>query len=162
MFWQSAQDWLNQQSERDQKIIKIAAAFILLLLIYSFLFQPLTSGRSSLREQVQRAQQDLDFIKEGAAQLQQTHTQSGTSNLSSSQIVNATARKNSINVTRISPNRDNTQLVISIDEVEFTNLLKWANELQSQGLALDSLNINQGDHSGFIKASITVSQATAP
>ncbi len=158
MFWQPVLDWLNQQSERDQKIIKIGSLLLSIFLFYSLIITPLTDGRESLKKQVAAAKRNLDYIKQGAAQIKFQGNSGSKGSRSGNQIVNTTARKNNINVTRISPNRDNTQLVLTIDEVEFSHLIRWVNDLQVQGIALITMNINQSGRMGYIKASLTVSQ----
>ncbi len=162
MFWQSAIDWFTQQSERDQKILKFGSLSLLVIVFYLLILQPLTQGRVQLRKQVETAQQDLIYIKQGAARIANSGSaSSGTNAQSTNQVVNSTARKHGITVTRMSPKKDNTQLGLWLDEVEFSKLLTWVDEIQNKGLSIESIDINQSSNLGLVKATLTVSRGSA-
>lgn len=153
-------DWYHQQTQRDQQVLKYGLIAVLLGFFYFAIFNPLYEGRSQLLKRVTAAETDLNFLKEGAASFKKNSSSSSTtSRLPASQIASSSARKFSVSLARIAPKRDN-QTSLTIDEVKFNDLISWLNDMQKQGLSIESIDINKMDRIGFVKASITVSGGT--
>jgi general secretion pathway protein M len=150
-------DWYNQQTQRDQLVLKIGLSTVVLGIFYFAIFSPLYNGRNNLQKQITTAEENLVFLKEGAISFKQSSASgTSTSRLPASQIASSSARKFSVSLARIAPKRDN-QTSLTIDEVKFNDLVSWLNDIQSKGLSVVSIDINKMEREGFVKASITVS-----
>jgi type II secretory pathway component PulM len=149
-------DWFHQQTPKDQQVVKIGVAVVILGILYFALLNPLFEGRKKLSAEIQTAEKNLQFLKQSAAILRAPTTGSNNTRHSASKIASDSAKKFSVNLARIAPKRNN-QTSLTIDNTQFNQLISWLGEIQKLGLAVETIDINKVDQSGYVKASITVS-----
>ncbi len=150
-------DWFHQQTSRDQQVLKIGAVAVIIAIVYFAFLGPFIEGRSTLQDKVATAEKELLYLKQSAASFtNNTGPSAASSRLSASQIATSSARKFSVSLARVAPKRNN-QTSLTIDQVKFNNLLSWLDDIQKQGLIVDTIDINKVENVGFVKATITVS-----
>ncbi len=150
-------EWFHQQTPKDQQILKIGGVAVIIGIIYFAIINPLYQGKNKALKDVVIAEKNLQFLKQSAASLTtKISVNSRNSRLSASQIASSTARKHSVNLARIAPKRNN-QTSLTIDNTQFNHLMSWIGDIQKQGLAIETIDINKVEQVGFVKATITVS-----
>ena len=145
-------EWWQQLQLREQQLVMGMSIFVGLLLFYTVIWQPLNEGLTQAESKLARQEQLLTWVSEGSVQYIQAR-QRGASKGSSgslSSIVNKTAARNEIKVSRMQPQGDNVQ--IWIDDVSFKTLLKWLQFLATnEGLIVKNIDLLRGEKSGTVQ-----------
>jgi len=150
-------DWYQQQTIRDQKVLKIGVAVVFFGLFYFILIKPLQHQRSQMAQRIIKAESDLNWMKNKSSLFSGTNSQSPqSSKIAANIIVTRAAKKYSLKLTRIQP-KNNQQYGLWLEQVSFDNLLLWIQDIQMQGVQVTSMDINKTDSIGYVKATLTVS-----
>jgi general secretion pathway protein M len=143
--------WWQQLNTREQRLVIAMASVIGVFLLYSFIWQPLNENLAKAEKKLLRQQALLEWVGENTARYQQSAKNgSSRSNGSISSIVNRTAKRNTIVITRIQPQGDDLQ--VWIDEVSFSQLLLWLEQLATQEqLQVKAIDLTRGDKTGAVR-----------
>jgi general secretion pathway protein M len=144
--------WFEQQSERDQFLLKVMCVVIAFGAVYWLIWQPVNQA---VTDQAKRLQQQ-ESLATWVAQ-QQRKVRSLPANDSASrelegnlvQVVNQTASQRQITLTRIQPRGEEVQ--IFIDEVEFNQLMSWLALIEERGAQILQIDVTEGNAPGMVK-----------
>lgn len=143
--------WL-QLNLREQRLVIAMASVVLVFILYSMIWAPLNDNIDAVTKKVERRQELLTWIQKSTT-IYKNAVGSGASNnrnTSLSSLVNKTASRNNIAITRMQPQGENIQ--VWIDEVPFDNLLKWLEQLSTkEGLKVKSIDITNAEQTGVVK-----------
>ena len=143
--------WWQQLHSREQHLVMAMAGVIGIFIFYSLVWQPLTQGVSQAEKKLQRQQILLEWVNENTTRYQQSAKNSGARNKGSlTSIVNRTAKRNQIIITRMQPQADDLQ--VWIDDVSFSQLLQWLEQLAAnEGLNVKGIDLTRGEKSGTVR-----------
>jgi len=97
-------------------------------------------------------QELLVWVDESIVKLKAAGNTQAISNQNISQVVNSTRSRYRITISKMQPN-DNS-LRLTLDSVEFNQLIEWLDELVNQhGLRVENLDLSKDDKSGFVRVS---------
>jgi len=144
--------WFQQLNTREQRLVLAMSAAILVFLVYSLIWQPLNSNLVKTEQKIARQQELLSWVQENTAKYQAAQksgvAKRGSGSLSG--IVNSTARRADIAITRMQPQGNDIQ--VWIDEVSFKQLLHWLEGLSaSNGLTVKAIDLNRAEKPGVVR-----------
>ena len=144
--------WWQTLNIREQKLVIIMGAFVIIFLFYSLVWQPINEGIMRLSNKLERQQQLFAWVRE-STQRYQVAKRNGNGNKakgSLSSIVNRTANSHQITITRMQPQGDDLQ--VWIDEIAFSQLLQWLERLaNNEGLHVKAIDLSRSALSGTVK-----------
>ncbi|NVK23664.1 MAG: type II secretion system protein M [Gammaproteobacteria bacterium] len=144
--------WFKGLSDSEQKLLKVAFVFFGIFIFYSTI-SGLNAGvkdaENKLAQQVKLnswAEQQIAIITSANGSGKAGNTSQG----SMTQIINTTARRLSITIDRIQPQK--TDLVkVGIDEIGFNTLMTWLQTLQvSHGITAKNIDFTKSETSGLV------------
>ncbi len=152
-------DKYNALESQEKKLLTFAGIFVIVFLVYFAIYQPMASSISSLQKANTESQKLLIWMSQSAATIKKS---TGGSNKAKSrggrslnQLINSTASKAKISISRSQP-RDNNQYQIWLDQVVFNELLLWLDKLQMDyGIFVSNINLGTSDKSGFVRVNLT-------
>lgn len=143
------QKW-QQLNAREQMLVSIMSAFIVVFLFYSLVWQPLNTNIAKAAKQLQRRQALLTWVQDKTQQYSHVSRSGKRINGSLTSIVNRTSRQKQISVTRMQP--QNADLQVWVNEVPFDTLFVWLIQLvEKEGLAIKALDISTADEQGVVR-----------
>ena len=146
-------NWWEEISEREQKLTLIAGVIIFFVTVYSLLWQPLSSNLAENKQKLAKVEQTLQWTEVTARTLvsqgiNQNKKSQRKQNLS--QLINRTSKRNNITISRI--NNQKKQVDVWIDNIEFTQFLKWITLLKNESnVHVVSVDISQQEIEGMVK-----------
>lgn len=154
--------WFNGLSEREQRLVMIAAAAVLGMLVYLLIWQPIQQKRSSAQSYLDSVQADLSWMQANAAAVQQ-YQRSGTSQQvvarpkgqSLLSLVDSSARSAGVteNIRRIQPSA-NKGVLVQLQDIAFDSLLIWLDQLRRQAVVVETFKVDQQPASGRVNANL--------
>ena len=141
----------QQLNLREQRLVLAMSSVVLVFILYSLVWQPLNENILKTGAKLARQQSLLTWVSENTARYQQANKsgKSAKGNASLSSIVNRTAKRSNIGITRMQPQGDDIQ--VWIDEVSFTQLLQWLELLSNQeGLNVKAIDLNNVEQPGVV------------
>ena len=143
--WQS----LNQ---REQYLVIVMAAFIGVFILYQIIWQPINNSIIDKQKKIERYQALLLWVNEKKAEYN-TYAKlnpSGSSNASLSSVVNRSAIKHKISISRIQPQGD--EISVTIDEVPFDHVMDWLKQMAiAEGVIIKAIDLSSTDIKGVVK-----------
>ena len=143
--------WFKGLSEREQKMVLVAAVIGTVGLFYFAIYSPLTNAISDQRAAVESDKELLVWVEEQSSRaviLRQSKNQARFSG-SLTQVVNQTTRSANIPVARMQPQGE--ELIVYIDQVEFNNYLQWLSSLEQRGVFILQSDVSEVDTEGFVQ-----------
>lgn len=153
-MFEQIKDWWEGASEREQKLLLISAVVVFIGLIYFAMWQPMSDELARKQQSLTNTQQRLTWVDKNSKKLIEagvgTRKASNKSNLS--QLINKTAKRYQINISRIQ-SRDG-KVDVWINSAEFDQFVEWITKLQNQyGVFAQTVDISRGKEKGLIKVS---------
>ena len=141
----------QQLNLREQRLVLAMAALLGIFMLVNFVWQPLNSNLAKTEKKLARQQQLLTWVKDNTARYQTAKRNGNFSSSGSlSSIVNRSARNEGISVTRLQPQGNDLQ--VWIDEVPFTQLLQWLEQLSdNNGLVVKTIDLTTTNKSGVVR-----------
>ena len=143
--------WL-QLNIREQRLVIAMASVVLVFILYSTIWAPLNNNIEAASKKIERQQELLAWIQKNTA-IYKSAAGAGASknrNTSLSSLVNQTAGRNNIEITRMQPQGESIQ--VWIDEVPFDNLLNWLEYLAlKEGVRVKAIDIAHAEQAGVVK-----------
>ncbi|XQW84799.1 type II secretion system protein GspM [Thalassotalea piscium] len=143
--------WLGLQT-REQRLVGSLGGVVIIFLFYSLVWQPLSNNIVNTEKRLAKQQELLVWVKQEIARFQKNSTaiKRPNSNASLSSIVNQSANRNGILITRIQP--QGSDLQVWIDNIAFDALLHWLEQLsQKHGLIIKYIDLDATDLNGEVR-----------
>ncbi len=152
-------DKYNSLDSQEKKLLTFAGIFVIVFLTYFTIYQPMATSITNLQKSNTESQKLLIWMSQSAATIKKS---TGGSNKAKSrggrslnQLINSTASKAKISISRSQP-RDNNQYQIWLDQVVFNELLLWLVKLQTDyGIFVSNINLGTSDKSGLVRVNLT-------
>lgn len=139
-------------SERERRLVIVAGISLVITLCYVLVWSPLQSSISANQKGIANKQELLVWVEQNAnkaIQLKQSAGGNRNFNGSLPQAVNQTAARNSIDITRMQPQKDEIQ--VWVDRASFDNVLSWLQQMEQMGISIAEADIAESDDPGIIK-----------
>lgn len=142
--------WWSGLQQREQQLVLVAGAAVMIGAFYWLLWLPLHQARAQQQQNLQLAKQQLTMLQQAIPQLQAAGSEGVKRSGSLSQVISSSARSEGIKVSRMQPQND--QLSLVLEDVSFDKLLSWLHALQYQhGVKLVNLDLATADKSGIVR-----------
>jgi len=142
-LYKAANDWYSQLAVKDQLIVKVLAAFVLIALVFAWVWQPVMNGTAQAKNRYTSEMAFHAKLKENAYLFSSAGGQitgQGDSILST---VNNTAKVKNIQLKRFEP-EGKTGLRIWLDQVNFNSLIDWLELLETtRGIKVEQISIDK-------------------
>ena len=148
----SLKTWWQGLNLREQRLVMGVGAICLLFLLYSLIWQPLNDNVANGKTRLESRQALLTWVTENTARYKSAKSVGGVkqSSGSLSSIVNRTAERQQLTITRMQPQGE--ILLVWLDSVPFTQLLLWLESLaNNEGLQVQAIDLSQGDNQGEVR-----------
>ncbi|NKF52496.1 type II secretion system protein M [Shewanella sp. WXL01] len=149
---ENLQNWWRGLAQREQQLVGTCAVFAIIGILYWGIWTPIANAQEEAERNFASANATLNHVKQTASKIAGLQQTGGKpkANGSLSSIVNSTAGKYKLVITRMQPQGDKIQLWM--DDVPFEALLNYLFDLvESKGLTLDSVDLAESDQAGFVK-----------
>lgn len=155
--------WWLTKTPREQLALTLAAAALLLFLLYLMAWQPFSQAVEQKRLLVKSQQATLSWMQNNLTEIQRLRGSVGASRKAASNealltLVDRTAKQRQLRqrIQRIKPQGDQT-VQLWVEQVAFDTLLIWLGELtQKYGIQIDSLNIDRQELPGLVNARLVL------
>lgn len=138
--------------EQEQQLIMVAGGIFVVFVFVMGIFRPLNNAIDKAKKSYVTQQELLVWVDESIVKLKAAGNTQAISNQNISQVVNSTRSRYRITISKMQPN-DNS-LRLTLDSVEFNQLIEWLDELVNQhGLRVENLDLSKDDKSGFVRVS---------
>ncbi len=150
--------WWTERSPREKLLLGVAGGLGVLIILYQFLFVPLTAYRADAVRDYQRSDALLTEMRAGAAEASALKTVAERRIRRSDQplrvTVTASAHQAGVTITRIEPARDGG-LSVWIEEVGAQPLHRWIKDLHADhGIAVSKASIHRHEDRPLVRAQI--------
>ncbi len=155
--------WWNAQGARDQRILKVGAAVVAIVLAWAFVWHPLGQHRDALRDRLDGARRDLAFVRVSEAEIERLRT-AGTQTRADRQgksllaLADASARDAGLGglLKRVEPVGPRS-VRASFEFVAFDPLIEWVERLALEhGIKVSDLSVDRVDATGLVNARVTL------
>lgn len=143
--WQS----LNQ---REQSLVIAMIAFVGIFMLYQLIWQPINNRIIDKQKKLERYQELLVWVNEKKAEYNSYAklNQGGSSNVSLSSVVNRSATKHKISISRIQP--QGTEISVTIDEVPFDHVMDWLKQMAvAEGVIIKAIDLASTEIKGVVR-----------
>ncbi|MCU7810569.1 MAG: type II secretion system protein M [Candidatus Thiodiazotropha sp. (ex Notomyrtea botanica)] len=154
--------WWLTKTPREQLALILAAAALLLFLLYLMAWQPFSQAVEQKRLLVKSQQATLSWMQNNLTEIQRLRgsgtNRKTTSNEALLTLVDRTAKQRQMRqqIQRIKPQGDKT-VQLWVEQVAFDTLLIWLGELtQKYDIQIDSLNIDRQELPGLVNARLVL------
>ncbi|KPZ51927.1 MULTISPECIES: type II secretion system protein GspM [Pseudoalteromonas] len=148
---QIMQYW-HSLKEQEQQLIMVAGGIFVVFVLVMGIFRPLNNAIDKAKKSYVTQQELLVWVDQSIVKLKAAGNTQAISNQNISQVVNSTRSRYRITISKMQPN-DNS-LRLTLDSVEFNQLIEWLDELVNQhGLRVENLDLSKDDKSGFVRVS---------
>jgi len=138
--------------EQEQQLVMVAGGIFVIFVLVMGIFRPLNNAIDKAKKSYVTQQELLVWVDESIVKLKAAGNTQAISNQNISQVVNSTRSRYRITISKMQPN-DNS-LRLTLDSVEFNQLIEWLDELVNQhGLRVENLDLSKDDKSGFVRVS---------
>jgi general secretion pathway protein M len=148
---------LQQLSLRDQAMLALLAAALLLYLLYQMAWRPLAAANAQLQLQNAAATRTLETVAQLAAQyrqLKQGNAQGGPPQGSLTALVDQTVATNKLQMSRFQPGSGG-DVQVRLDNAPFDQVLRWLHQLETQHrVAVKELAVSPGADGGLVSVSV--------
>ena len=153
-------EWFNALAPRERTMVSIAAAVIVLALIYAAAWSPLSSSVDGLEQSVEEQQALKQWMQQSAAEVTRLRNAAGSTgdHRSLLAVVDQTSKQSQLApaVKRIEP--DGQELVrVSLEQAAFDDLVTWLGSLQRNfGVSVADVSIDRQADSGRVNVRLTL------
>lgn len=152
-MFEQIKGWWESITEREQQLTLISTAVVCFAFIYFLLWLPVATQVADSKHKLRNAQQTLQWVEASADKLVKAgigNNKATAKKQNLSQLINSTAKRNQIIISRIQ-NRNET-VDVWINQVEFNQFIKWITTLQNQyQVQVNSVDLNQDQVQGMVK-----------
>ncbi len=146
-------EFYQSKNESEQRLLLVLSIVVPVFLVFS-VYSKISGGLLETQEKLSK-QLELNQWAGEQISIIESARRSGGSNAqrqgSITQIINSTARRFSITIERIQPQKTDA-VKIGIDEVGFNKLMQWLQELETRhGIKASNIDFSKADTSGLVK-----------
>lgn len=130
-------NWYLSLEDRDQKIVTALGVLIAFLMIYTFLWMPLSKDNQQFEKRIERSQADLIWMQQSAEKIKAMgpiNSADAVARKSSASIltlIEKTAAREGIKLKKITPKKDN-QVELRLSDVSFNKAVNWISLLKTK------------------------------
>ncbi len=153
-------DWLNRLTSREQWLVLVMGAGLVVLIGYNALWQPLSTATQTLRDKNTYAHDTIEWMVQNKKAINSL----GESGIASSDatglsdILNQSISHRGLRMSRFQPG-ENNQAQVWLDDVVFDTLVLWLHDLEiTYGLSILNLTINSRDTLGEVNVRLRIQQ----
>jgi general secretion pathway protein M len=142
----------HQLSQREQRLVMISAAVVVVGIFYWLIWSPINESLETDRKAVAAQQELLSWVQKNANRAAQLRGSAGKNAVftgSLPQIVNQTAARLKIAISRMQPQGD--ELQVWVDQAPFNDVLSWLQALEKVGVEIKDIDIADADLPGMVK-----------
>ena len=160
--------WFAGLEPRERQLLITGGAFLIAMLGYLLIWEPLADKNEALRSSYQNSQQLIDWMQDAASEakaLQSKIKSSGPSGKSKNQsllgIIDRTAKRNKLgkSVKRVQPD-GKTGARVWLEHAVFNDMIKWLEKLQhKEGVRIVTTVIEKQDDPGIVNARLVFQRA---
>lgn len=135
----------QQLTTRDRQALGWLSAFLLAVLVYTQLWQPLQQGATDARQRYQQQQALLAYLQQHADSIQPAAKTSQQAPLQPEQlqgVITRSARQHQLQIDRLDPDSDGS-LSLQIPNVRTPVLFRWLQTLQQQGIQVAQASLQR-------------------
>jgi len=153
--------WLAGLNSREQYILIFGGGTLLLMLLYSLLWEPLSDDTARLSKVVQEQRATLAWMQQAAKQVISTGPGGATLGQRKESLltlVDRSAKSAALGGTikRIQPDKDGS-VRIWLEDVKFDQMIRWLALLsRDHGVILDNSNIEKQEVPALVNARLTL------
>ena len=156
-------DWkLSRHSERERRTVFIGVAVGIPLIVWLAIWQPLLSWRAEAEQRYESRQQTLEWMQSAAATIQAHRSAGKTGSMAFSgspeQMITRSASALGLAISRIEPSGERRFNVFFAD-APYKQFLQFVDQLQKQGLIIESLTMGQLPQPGQVSIRMTLESA---
>ena len=152
-------DWWLERTPREQGLVAVGFALILLLFGYLAVWEPLQKRQQSSRTQVEQLRTDLTWMQATAARWPSTQAaDSPATGESLASIIEQSVRRAGLTnrVKRIEA-RSRGDVQIVFEAVSFDDMLRWLSTLaQQNGVSVAQASVDATPQSGLVNARLVL------
>ena len=154
---------LRQLSLRDQAMLVLLAAALLLYMLYQMLWHPLAAANRNLERQNAAVAQSVANMNQLAAQFRELQKANGPAAASGgetlTQLVDETVAANQLHMSRFQPGSSG-DVQVRFDNASFDQILRWLHELENKhGVTLREFGVSPGSGPGLVNVSVRLYRA---
>ena len=155
-------EWFNGLAPRERIMVSLAAAVVVLALVYVAAWTPLSSSVSRLEQSVQEQLVLKQWMQQSASEVNRLrNTAGGGDRRSLLAVVDQTSKQSQLApaVKRLEP--DGQELVrVTLEQASFDDLVRWLGNLQqSFGVSVIDVSIDRQADSGRVNARLTLKRS---
>ncbi len=162
--------WWSGLNQREQRLLIIGGAALLLTLIYLLVVEPLFKHMQSLESSVGDQSELLQWMQESEQQINVLRRNQGnTSGRPAANrggsllaLVDQTAKRSKLGeaIKRVEP-EGSDGVRLWLEQASFDNILRWLAQIkQSQGVEVKRITIEQPDSPGIVNARISLTRGS--
>lgn len=139
-------------SERERILVVVGGIGLVIALFYALVWSPLQTTITTSKKGIANKQELLVWVEQNAnkaIQLKQSAGGGRSFTGSLPQAVNQAAARNSIDITRMQPQKDEIQ--VWVDKASFDSTLSWLQQMEQMGINIAEADIAETDETGMIK-----------
>ena len=148
--------WFYGRDVSEQRIISIVVALTLVLLLWAYVWKPVSDWRSLAQNRHTNAQQTLDWLKTNEQAARQA-ARSGNSNRGARaliQVVNKAAQAQNIAVNSLQPD-SNGSVGVVLQAQSFNQIIRWITQLhKNNDVLVERANFDEQGEPGYVNAQI--------
>lgn len=144
--------WWESLATREQQIVAVGGVMLLIAVFYWGIWTPIANAEADAVNRLKAQQQTLAYVKETANKLAGLRQNGSRPTMQGSitNVVNQTAGRYGLTITRMQPQGNKIQLWM--DDVPFDALLGYLGDMvQQKGLSLELLDVGETDTPGMVK-----------
>lgn len=142
----------NQLNDREKPLVIVSAILVVFAIFYWGIWSPLNTSLERERKAVENQKELVAWVQKNANRAVQLRS-SGSANRAFSgslpQVVNQSASRMKIAISRMQPQGD--ELQVWIDKAPFNDVLSWLQSLEKTGVAILDVDIAEADVPGQVK-----------
>jgi len=145
-------EWYGQLSERDKKIIQIAAPIVALVVLVFGLIIPINAAVSDLQKEVDANKKAVVILQAESPQGQAGQGKKSFSSLTN--LVTNTSRQSNFKLDRFEEKNDG-EISVWFDSISFDKMLNWLATLENEyGVTSSYISISQTSDAGIVRANV--------
>ena len=158
-LWTELLDKWTRLSARDRWALGGLAVFLIMLLLYVAIVQPINQYRQNANSRYLSNAELVGWIETHRARLSASNTNntqvSNRRGRSLVAMVNESSREYQLEISRVEPKAQNS-VRLWLDAVKFNDLITWFGVLHEQyGIAIQDISIDQTDTAGVVRVNVT-------
>jgi len=155
-----------QLKPRERMLLIGGGVFIILLMLYSLLWDPLVKKADQLNNSIPAQMELVAWMEQAALEVQELKAnkqekpqiKGGQSMLA---VIDRTAKQRRLSMKRVEPD-GSTRVRVWLERASFDDLLLWIGSVQREyGIRIDSVVVDKEDEPGLVNARLTFEGASS-